>query len=507
MAVGLHRKFFQKIPFEIEEIILFAIILLNVFDAIEVLPSGLDYVKKIISWSALGLLLYKAKIIKLFTGVDRPWLDGILIGGYFLLIIKNLVAYATGSVQTNSAFLQPLYIFLFNNSGIIERTGMIIGLCLLIFVAVHLTLRAKIKAPCVLAILKEADTEIDSTKKAVRRFGKAIFVIFMFFVVIFNLVMEWLAIAIDAPLLMIGLATYLFFIIKHKKRFLPESFLAKFGDFGGKFYEDVIEHFKYKHTILRALSGLLVLHLLTDALNFMWPFIFSVADPLYYSLFSSAHPFLIGLLQTNFLQVGLLQGLVALSIYIANIIGLLALLLLPGLLWILLYKNKPLILKRRIIALLLGTFTIMIINPVFLIRPLFGEVLFGVDIIGRSVLQTGLLIPLVVLIVGLLVGLFVYVVSKEVYYEKKFVKLIVVIVQFFFAAYSVMFFFSITTYYTSIIPFAFASNRWLLGFMLVILFACTVIFYVLSLISFLFDTHLHAQKHLRYKPLRSKKHS
>ncbi len=504
MVAGLHRKFFSKLPFEIEEVILLLIIILNFFDAIEMLPASLDYIKKIISWSALGILLYRAKISKLLTGVNRPKLDGILIGGYFLLIIKDLVAYAVGSVQTTSVFLQPFYYFLARNGTIIEQTGLLIGLCLLVFVAFHFTFRAKIKKPSVLAILNEDNNNVLTGSRAIKRFIKSLFVIFMFFVVVFNLVMEWLAIAIDAPLLMIGLAIYIFFIVRHKKRFLPKSFLAKFGNFGGQFYEDVIEHFKYKKTILRALSGLLVLHLLTDTLNFVWPFILGIADPLYFSLLSTAHPSVLALLHGDVIHLTILQKIVDGSIYFANTIGLLVLLLLPGFFWILLYKNKPFTLKKQSLAFLLGTFVIMLLNPVFRIKPLFGEALFGIDIIAHSALQTNVFQQTTILIIGISIGVITLLLTKKVWIEKKLTQIVMLIVQFFFTAYTIMFFVSVSSYYTHTILFVTKEGKIILGLMLLILFVCTIIFYLLSLLSFLTDTHQYAQKHLRYKTLRTK---
>jgi len=66
----------------IEEIILLFIILLNIMDFLEILPGDLDYAKKIISWSALGYLLYKASLTRIFFNNKHKFVDFALIISY-----------------------------------------------------------------------------------------------------------------------------------------------------------------------------------------------------------------------------------------------------------------------------------------------------------------------------------------------------------------------------------------------------------------------------------------
>ena len=97
--------------------------------------------------------------------------------------------------------------------------------------------------------------------------------------------MEWLAVAIDAPLAVIGIFSYLFFIIKHHEKFHVDSFLFKMGNFGEEFYERFIDMFHSRSGIILGISGMLVLHLFTDALSFIVPYIFVFRDILYFSHF------------------------------------------------------------------------------------------------------------------------------------------------------------------------------------------------------------------------------
>mgnify|MGYP001007668141 CR=1 FL=1 len=81
----------KTLEFGVEEGILFAITILNFLDAFEIIGSDLDYVKKIISWTALGILVYKTSPSKLFVGFQRKTMDLLLIAAYFLMILKNYI--------------------------------------------------------------------------------------------------------------------------------------------------------------------------------------------------------------------------------------------------------------------------------------------------------------------------------------------------------------------------------------------------------------------------------
>ncbi|MCB1084352.1 MAG: hypothetical protein KDK61_08575, partial [Simkania sp.] len=255
----------KRLEFGAEEFILLGIIILNVLDAFEIIGSDLDYIKKIISWTALGMLIYKASPSKIFVGWRKKSMDGVLLTAYFLMIIKNLISYAYVAVDSASSFLLPFYQFLILHAVTIELVGLYIGLFLILVASFNLSLRTPLLAPSLLHLMR-ADKVKHNTKTFFLHFFSLVFISLGFFLVFFNLVMEWLAIAIDAPLLMIALVSYFFIIIKHREKFSPGSFLSRFGDFGSNFYKGVMEHLRYKRAFLRVISGLLILHIITDML-------------------------------------------------------------------------------------------------------------------------------------------------------------------------------------------------------------------------------------------------
>ena len=81
------HKFMEKYGVRIEELILVLLIVLNVMDFLEKIPSEIDYIKKVISWAVLAYVLYKADLTNIFFGHSYRTMDLFLILAYFLMIM------------------------------------------------------------------------------------------------------------------------------------------------------------------------------------------------------------------------------------------------------------------------------------------------------------------------------------------------------------------------------------------------------------------------------------
>jgi len=277
----------------LEEIILVFLILLNVLDFFEILPADLDYAKKVISWTALGYLLYKASLTKIFFNNHHKIVDLLLIGSYFLFIVKNLILFSLASIEEFVIFYD-FQKFLVDNAAFLEFYSLIIGSITILVLAIYSSFFIDVRKPSLMHIIHE-EGKPDTLLKYIIRIITIYLVYIAFFVVVFNLVMEWLALAIDAPIIMLAILFYLFIIIRHYRKYRMESLIYRIGEFGEKFYEKFISLFHYKKTILLGISGMLVLHLLTDAGSFIVPYIFVFHDTLYFSQLGSGHDALIPL--------------------------------------------------------------------------------------------------------------------------------------------------------------------------------------------------------------------
>tara|TARA_Y100000294_G_scaffold175696_1_gene196377 strand:+ start:1381 stop:2145 length:765 start_codon:yes stop_codon:yes gene_type:complete len=228
----------------LEELILAILILLNILDFFEILPADLDYIKKVISWTALGYLLYKASLTKIFFNNHYKYVDILLILSYFMLIFKNIIIFSSGLIEEFVVFYD-FQKFIVDNASLLELYFLIIGSILILLSAIYSSFFIKVKKPSLMHIIHEEGKPNNPYRYLVRVI--IVYLVYMaFFVVVFNLIMEWLAIAIDAPLIMLTILFYLFIIIRHYQKYDAETLIYKIGECGEKFYEKFISLFHYK---------------------------------------------------------------------------------------------------------------------------------------------------------------------------------------------------------------------------------------------------------------------
>ena len=228
----------KRFMHRIEEIILVILILLNILDFFEILPADIDYTKKIISWTALGYLLYKVSLTKIFFNNQHRHVDVLLILSYFMLIFKNLILFSSGLIEEFVIFydLQRLIV---DNASILELYSLIIGSISILLIAIYSAFHIDVKKPSLMHIIHE-EGKPDTLRKLLIRIITIYLVYIAFFVIVFNLVMEWLAIAVDAPIIMLAILFYLFIIIRHYHKYNVETLIYKIVEFGEKFYEKFV---------------------------------------------------------------------------------------------------------------------------------------------------------------------------------------------------------------------------------------------------------------------------
>jgi hypothetical protein len=501
----------SKISHRIEEFILIILILLNVLDFLEKLPGDIDFLKKIISWILLGYLLYKVDLTNIMFG-RKETIGGMMFGArnklidltiltaYFSLIVKNLTNYAitlcepkalagelicVGEIDLFEWFVVKIVAI----APVLDKLFFYIGGILIILISFYL-LKFEIKKPSLMSILHEEGLPPKHIGKLTLRFLSIFFILISFFVIVFNLMLEWLAMAVDAPLLMLGILFYIFIIIRHHKKFSTENFIYKIGNFGESFYEHFIRLFHYKETIFLGVSAMLVLHLLTDVGNFIIPYIIGKKDLLYFQQLGAAgHTPVISLLLTDILKVTGLSKLGLVWVYSFNILALLFLLILPGFIWYKLYHRRGINVHHIPLALFFCSVMVFILMPAFNITSINSESysLVGVDIQTHSILESGksLLIPF---ILSLVTGIIVYILSFSHKLKELLLILGLITINAFFGYYIYLFFKDISRYYFYNIPALLSSPDFFVGFFLITFYIANLFLYVVGFLIFLAET-------------------
>lgn len=501
----------ENIGFGIEWMLLLGIILLNVLDFLEKLSPEWDLIKKIVSWAALGYLLYKANLTEVFFGVRKKWIDFTLIFGYFLLIIKNLVAFSQSVIEETgkavyvvtmssgkmtvieecASGLQCFLKMILDNAALIERYAFYIGLVLILISALYFIVRrVELKGPSVMSALGEFGAMPDKFGKVLIRFLVVLFVIFAFFVIVFNLMMEWLGWAIDSPLLMLGLVVFIILVFWHPKRFKTFEIIEKLGNFGESFYSKFISLFHEKKTIFFGISGMLVLHLLTDVGIFIVPYIFGFHDVLYFKQLGLAgHLPLIDLLKEDLLNVTAFYDFIGVVvIYFLNAVALLLLLVVPGYFWYKSWKKEKIILSEVMIALFFSGSCALILAPVFRIMKLASKNLVGVDI------QTHTIANFLSIKIILLICFFVFVILlliSMIHFVRNILTYVVVVAGLgFFAYYICLYSMSVVSYHISSVVSLLKEHELIFAAVFFVFLAITILFYVSGFFALLHEVYV-----------------
>jgi len=480
MKKEIKDKIFQRI----EEIVLILIIVLGILDFFEILPGDLDFLKKIVSWSLLGYLLYKASFTKIFFNNKNIHIDLLLIISYFLLIFKNIVTYANLNIEKFN-FFYYLNEFVLENSIAFELYSFYIGIFMLILLSIFSAIKMDIRKPSLMHLIHEEGNPPKNVVKVLVRFLTIFFVFIAFFVVVFNLIMEWLIIAIDTPIIMIGILFYLFVVIRHYRKFDIESLIFRIGEFGENFYEKFISLFHYKKTIYLGISGILVLHLLTDIGNFILPYTIVFYDTIYFEQLGIGHTALIPLFLEQSKNFVIFEQLSLFFIYFLNLFAMVFLLSIPAFLWYLIFKEKEFHIKNKILSFFLMSFFVFILAPIFGMKKITSGDFIGVDILTNQ--ANNYLFPsfFYLLIISFVLYLSILLLSK--YFKRFFVFSSLMIGLLFFALYIYLFFTSLLNYYVNAIRILFLSSQYFLSFYFLLFLTITILFYVGGFLLFIYE--------------------
>ncbi len=457
------------------------IILIGVFHFFELLPVELEYFEKILSWTMMGYLLYNASLTKIFFGVQKKSIDLLLILAYFLLIIKNLVAYALAAFKEES-LLSSFFYFIANER--FELYAFYMAGLSLIVISLYLS-KLHVKKPSLMCVIHE--TGIPKThKKKIERFIATYLILVAFFIIIFNLMMEWLAMAVDAPLLMISIFLYLYVVIVLHRKFSTESMIHKIGSFGEKFYNNFIQLFHTKKRILLGFSGILVLFLLVDWGNFILPYVLNYNDPMYFAQLGQNQQALVALITNDMAFTSTIMDKISLAwIYIFNILAMLFALVLPAFIWYRVYRRKGFKVTNLSLSLFFISFVVYASRPIFKIEAITDvSYLMGVIIKTNNVMPSNIILPF---LVSLSLGVIVFFLSSNHSAKKRLMIAAIILLIAFFISYISYYFYSMCIYYLSSITFFVSKDQLFFAFYFTLFLIILTIFFISGFIIYLLE--------------------
>jgi hypothetical protein len=378
----------DRVEIGLGEIIVIALILVDILEFAGFLPYSLNYMDNVLEWAGLCYLLYKADLTEIFFGYKDKLIDILLILAYFLMIMKDFVVFSKTSIESvttvSYSFLVPFYTFVVDNAYELQMWTFCAGAVMLILIAaLNLFLNFEVKKPSIMAMMHEEGKPADF-KDRLKRTVTSFMIFVFFFIFVFNLIMEWIAWAIDSSILIIAIFVYLFIFVKVYKKFNATNFIYKLGDGTSDFYTNFIKLFHEKSTIMIGVTGILVLHLITDGGIFIMPYILG-KEIQYFASLGAGHETIISLARASLGAVSgtLMKALVVIG-YAFNSIAAVLLFVGPAFIWYELYDKKKVHIPKIVYFLFFSSVSYLLLNAVLGIKRLGLSDIAGVDIFTKS---------------------------------------------------------------------------------------------------------------------------
>jgi hypothetical protein len=474
------REFIKRVEIGVEEIILSSLIILEVIDFLAIIPPSLEFAEKIFSVAGMAYLFWKASITRISFGKQCKTKDAIIVSAYLLLSFKTVIGYMINEAHEASA-VGWIYAQLVTNADTIEKAGFYAGTIMLMAVAA-LTVREKAKKPSIMQMIHE--TEAGTATHKIIRFFSTYIILLAIYLLVFTFAFEWLGMVIDAAILIIILFFYLFVIVKRGKRMGTESFLKKVSDTSEEYYEKFVSLFHSRKTVVLAITGLLVLHLLVEVGSFVIPYTTGFMYSQYLHYLGEGHTPLAQLMATDFVlaEKASLQLAVLLA-YALNVLAVLFLFFGPAYAWVKFHGKTKI---PRISWLFFGSIATFILLPVFRIQEAASTSVIGVDIQTQR-LHDVHLAGMVLLVSIIVMGVFHIL---ERINAGRAMKLAFLAVFTYFGKYLYHFFMDSAKYYSSATGILAGRGQYYIAAHLLIFFALTIIFYVGGYILFLHEAYI-----------------
>jgi hypothetical protein len=229
-------------------------ILLNVVDFLNLLSADLDFFKKILSWMVIGYVFYHTSLTKIFIGERKKNYDIAFILIFCLFTIpKSLMLHIFNIGKTSEDFY--VFNFIIDKLIIMDpivfiQLSAIAGFILTTIICIGLSLNTEIKEKSFLGSF--------NMKKGWFSYFSLLIILILFAnffgFIVFDMFMQWFALAIDALILVIGLLYFLFVYIKNHMGGKLSNLLTNISNSGNDFYQRLIERFSDKKTLFLALS-------------------------------------------------------------------------------------------------------------------------------------------------------------------------------------------------------------------------------------------------------------
>lgn len=512
------KEVLRKLEFGFLELFIGFFMIIGLIGYFGSLPADLDWIDHTVSFILFSYLFYTLDVTSILFGKTSRLANSIIIVSYFSLFFKDIISYTRLDAFKFVVikFVDYFYIFFSQNLFITNVATFYTGITGILLISAYLTKKIEISHPSFLYAVCNKQP-----KNKLIKFLSIFVLLLGFYYFVYNTILEWLEFVIDDPVVATGVIFYISSIAKHHKKFHKNNFVFKIGDFSSTLYKKFVSLFHYKKTLPLAISGLLVLHALSDLGVFAYSLVF-LKENFYLEFLRYGHLPFLKLFLEDAKNVPSFTIISLLIVYITNALSLIIFSLIPIIVWIKLFSNKELHLGRIFLFFIYSSAVAYMLLPGYMIQPIsrlsikgavVGEdkSIGGVDILSVSLLESKSLLDnlfpskisviVAVSLTSITFGLIVYLLSSSYKIKRELYALSIIGGLTFYGVYLFYFFSSLLAYFYDNIRMIILTPHFLIGIVLIIFLILSIIFYIGGYLMFLHEIVMEYHKRKWSEPI------
>ncbi len=487
--MNIFQKYFK-------ELILLFTILLDIFGFFGLIRPEFEILDKIIAWIVFAYFFYELSISKLFFGKKNKTIDIVILFAYYNLISKNFIVFLADIINNiTSEPLINIISWILAHAANIEVITFYLGGLIILFVSYLLSLHVDYTKKSLFSRLlgedKIENQEYIGAKEKKSSTFKKIFILFIlfnfFFIIIFNLFVEWLGFIEDDLITVFSIVILLVLIKMHKQDLKISRIIERITNIADDFYGNIVASINNKSYFKLLFTGILSLQILTDFLIFIYPLILGKNEISYFGALSG-HSTLIDIILNDIsLNIGIWPKLSVILIYSLDAIFITFLMIMPIYIWYITYTEKKEKIPNYLIVLFFMSLVSFAVKPILVFKSIdafSGGIhnVFGVDIIIQGLMPLVNINIVHIFFITLLTGILIASLLKVF---KKFILFIFTLVNYGFILVYVYFFISgaLSYYYTEISMLVELGHFFIALYF--IFFMCMILLFYISSIIFL----------------------
>ncbi len=507
------KEVLKKLEFGIIELLVGALMLIGLAGYFGSIPADLDWIDHTVAFLMFSYFFYILNITSILFGKTVKVANFMLVISYFSFFFKDVISYteANASKFIIIKFVDALYLFFYENLQLVTMVTFYIGVIGVLMVSAYLARKIEVTHPSFLYAIHKK-----SFKNNLTKFFSIFLATLAFYYLIYNPILEWLEFVIDDPIIAVGIVFYLMSIARHHHKFHEKHIIFKIGAMVWGWYKKFISLFHYKKTLPLAISGLLILHALADLGVFAYSLAF-LKENFYLEFLKSKHVPFLSLFLEDAVNLPSFAAMPLLIDYLLNALSLIILLLIPITVWARMFLQKELHFSRIYLFFIYSSITAYILLPGYIIKPLSdasvkgaGTVIGGVDILSVSLLNNDSVLyglfpsktatVAAVALTSIILGLVAYALSSNLRIKKELYAISIIGGLTFYAAYVFYFFSSLLDFFVQAMFFI-ATPHFLIGLVLMVFLALSVIFYIGGYFMFLYEIVMEYHKRKWSEPI------